>query len=58
MLIEDERERLDHFLHGLVELRFARVLGLNFCHQSGDIVFHKFIANALLTDASVWATSR
>ena len=27
--IEDESERLDHFLDGLVKFRFARIFGLN-----------------------------
>ena len=52
MLIEDEGERLDYFLHGLVELRFARVLGLHVGHQSGDIVFHGLLANALRCSSS------
>jgi hypothetical protein len=33
MLLEDERERFDHFLDGLVELGFGRVLGLHVGHQ-------------------------
>src|SRR4051794_17399926 len=40
VLIEDERERFDYFLDGLVKLGFARVLGFHVGHQSGDIVFH------------------
>src|SRR5205085_3006606 len=52
MLIEDEGERLDYFLHGLVELWFARVLGLYVGHQSGDIVFHGLLANALPCSSS------
>src|SRR3954469_20856297 len=47
MLIEDERKRLDYFLHGLVKLRFARILGLHVGHQSGNIVFHDCLRNAL-----------
>jgi len=33
MTLENERERLDHFLDGLVKLRLRRVLRLNFSHQ-------------------------
>src|SRR3954462_3713072 len=40
VLIEDEGQRFDYFLDGLVELGFARVLGFHVGHQSGDIVFH------------------
>ena len=47
MLLEHERERFDYFLDSLVEFRFARILGLHFGHQSGNIVFHGLLANAL-----------
>jgi hypothetical protein len=54
MLIQDERERFHYFLDGLVELGFARVLGLNFCDQSGDIIFHGMLAKcAALSRAAV-----
>jgi hypothetical protein len=53
MLIEHQRQGLDHFLHGLVELRFARILGLDLSHQCGNVVFHfEFLANALRLKAA------
>ena len=54
MLVEDERERLDHFLDGLVKLRFRRVLGLNIGHQRCDVITHwNAWPNAQALDVSV-----
>ena len=40
MLIQDECERLDDFLDGLVKLGFRRVFGLNVGHQRCNFVIH------------------
>ena len=40
VLVQHERERLDDFLDGLVELGFRRVLGLYVGHQCCNLVIH------------------
>src|SRR5262249_51017008 len=39
--IQDQRERLDHFLHRLVKLGLARVFGLHLGHQILHVTFHE-----------------
>ena len=54
VLIENERERLDHFLDRLMELRFGRVLGLHLGHQLCNVISHGNASpNAQALDVSV-----
>ena len=41
MLLQDERERFDDFLDGLVKFRLGRIFGLHLGQQSRNVVFHK-----------------
>src|SRR6266581_2669389 len=41
--IQHQRERLDYFLHRLVKLGFARVLGLHLGHQIRNVTFHELL---------------
>src|SRR5260370_40697032 len=41
--IHHQGERLDHFLHRLVKLGFARVFGLHLGHQIRNVTFHELL---------------
>src|SRR5205807_10636443 len=41
--IHHQGERLDHFLHRLVKLGFARVFGLHLGHQIRSVIFHELL---------------
>ena len=41
--IHHQGERLDHFLHRLVKLGFARVFGLHLGHQIRNVIFHELL---------------
>src|SRR6266550_1777539 len=54
MLLENNRKRVDYFLHRLVKLRFGRVLRLHLGHQLCNIISHvNSSLNARVLDVSL-----
>src|SRR5438477_6028404 len=54
MLFENNRERVDHLLNRLMELRFGRVLRLHLGHQLCNVISHGNASpNAQALDVSV-----